>query len=171
MATSLPPVPLAPVPSRSDALRVERSSAWPLLAYGLGLMLAVGGLPALALWQEAPEAARAIALWMAAVGGTFALVVIGMRRTWLSMAIAIDRDGLEVRRPHLRPERARFTEIRRMRYDRVGLTLWLESGRTVWVGRVGRELPRVVAWLESRSGVPVEGALPGMDLEPGPAQR
>ncbi len=160
MATSLPPAPFSRTPSPTERLCVERSCAATLLAFGLGMILLVGGLPALALWRDAPEAARAIALWMVGTGGTFALGVAAVRRAWLSTEIAVDGEALEVRRPHLRPERARLSEIRRMEYGALGLTVWVASGRSVWVGRVGRALPRVVARLESRTGVPVEGALP-----------
>lgn len=161
MATSLPPVPRPPGPIRSEPLALGRSGAWSLLGYGFGMILLVGGLPALALWRDAPEAALAIALWMAAAGLAFTLAVLATRGAWLRTEIALDAEALEVRRPHLRPERAPLGEIRRMRYDVTGLTVWLASGRAVWVGRVGRELPRLVARLESRTGVPVEGTLPG----------
>ena len=159
------PIPSSPSPAPSAAslplptLRFERCHAAALLAWGLGIMALLGGLPAAVLWSAAPEAAGAIALWTGSTAALFGACVVSERRRWLTSTVEVSGVALEIRRPHLRPERAPLAEVRRLAWGRLGLTVWLASGRELWVGRVGdaARAARLVARLESACGVPVEG--------------
>ena len=147
----------AAAPSRAAEVCVERSAAPTLLVYGLVLMALMGGLPALLVWTRAPDVGLAIAAFTGSAGATFAILVLLTRQEWTRTVVRVTGEGLEVRRPRLRAERAAFGEIRRATWGPLGLTVWLASGRSVWAGRLGAHGARVLAALEARSGVPIDG--------------
>lgn len=148
-----------PPPARAAApLHIERCQYAGLLAFGLALVLVMGGVPAAALWGAAPEAAHAMAAWSAVAAGAWGLIVWAERRRWCLTTVHVTDEALEVRRPALAPERAGLREIRRMAWSAAGLTVWTAAGRALWLGRLPHaQAMRLAARLETASGVPVEG--------------
>lgn len=150
--------PSSPSTDSSAPLRFERCHTLALLAWGLLLMAVIAAPPALALRSSAPEASRAILVWTLVTAVAYSVLVVAQRRAWLLTTVEVTADTLVVRRSPMPPERIPLRAIRRMRHGPLGLRVWEDAEPGVLVGRLAaRDAVRLMARLESRTGVPVEG--------------